>query len=69
MDRRARVETAAHAGGARKNRVYDGVIKLPPGEYVVRWRSDDSHSFGNWNMEPPEDRAHWGVTVYRIGGR
>ncbi len=53
-----------HAGGARKNRVVNTTIVLDRGEYRLRWRSDDSHSFGDWNMDPPEDQQFWGITLY-----
>src|SRR3954469_6319864 len=54
-----------HAGGATKNRRFDGVIRLPAGRYVVRYKSDGSHSFGDWNAAPPDDPEAWGITVYR----
>ena len=40
-----------HAGGAKKNRRFDGVIRLPAGEYVLRYETDGSHSFGDWNAD------------------
>lgn len=52
-----------HAGGAKKNRVYDDVIELSPGEYVVYYKTDDSHSFRHWNDSPPPDALSWGVTI------
>ena len=45
-----------HAGGARKNRVFDGILRIPAGEYRLVYRSDDSHSFADCNMSPPDDR-------------
>ena len=54
------------AGGAAKNRRFDGVITLPAGEYVLRYESDDSHSFGSWNASPPDDPEMWGITLYRV---
>jgi len=54
-----------HAGGAKKNRRFDGVMRLPAGEYVLRYETDDSHSFGDWNAAPPDDPEAWGITVYR----
>jgi hypothetical protein len=54
-----------HAGGAKKNRRFDGVIRLPAGEYLLRYETDDSHSFGDWNAAPPDDPEAWGITVYR----
>jgi hypothetical protein len=55
-----------HAGGADKNRMYDGVIRLPAGQYSLRYRTDDSHSPDSWNSQPPYDPAKWGVTLYRV---
>jgi hypothetical protein len=52
-----------HAGGARKNRVYDGEILLEPGNYEVFYETDDSHSFGRWNAARPRDAYSWGITV------
>ena len=54
-----------HAGGGRKNRSVNTTVLLEKGEYVLRYRSDDSHSFGGWNVDPPEDAMYWGITVYR----
>ena len=53
-----------HAGGAEKNRRFDGTISLKAGEYIVHYRSDDSHSFEGWNDDPPSDPYNWGITVY-----
>jgi len=54
-----------HAGGARKNRMVSTTILLDKGDYVLRYISDDSHSFGDWNQEPPEDQRYWGISLYR----
>jgi hypothetical protein len=54
------------AGGAAKNRRFDGRITLPAGEYVLRYETDDSHSFGAWNAGPPDEPEMWGITVYRV---
>jgi len=53
-----------HAGGARKNRKIDVQITLPAGNYKLRYKSDDSHSFDNWNSLPP-DINFWGIAVYK----
>lgn len=53
-----------HAGGAGKNRKADLVITLPAGNYKLRYKSDDSHAFGNWNSLPP-DINFWGIAIYR----
>jgi hypothetical protein len=54
-----------HAGGARKNRLFNGAVRLPAGEYEVIYRTDDSHAFGDWNADPPTDPRGWGITIYR----
>ena len=59
----------AHAGGADKNRVFDGVITLPAGTYVLRYHSDGSHSHGDWNGDPPDDPESWGISVFRTENR
>lgn len=55
-----------HAGGAQKNRVIDEEITLRAGEYKVYYKTDDSHSFRDWNATPPNDQEHWGITIYKL---
>jgi hypothetical protein len=57
-----------HAGGGRKNRVVMTTIVLDRGEYRLRWRSDDSHSYNDWNVDPPDDQQFWGITLSRDDG-
>jgi len=58
--------TSERAGGAEKNRLYDGSIVLPAGEYTVYYETDGSHSYRDWNDTPPYDQEHYGITVYQI---
>jgi hypothetical protein len=53
-----------HAGGGRKNRMVNTTMTLEKGEYVLHYVSDDSHSFGHWNTDPPDDPTMWGITVF-----
>jgi hypothetical protein len=53
------------AGGAAKNRRFDGAISLPAGDYVVHYVTDGSHAFGEWNADPPDDPMSWGITISR----
>ncbi len=53
-----------HAGGGRKNRMVNTTILLDKGEYKLHYVSDDSHSFDNWNTDPPDDPTMWGITLY-----
>lgn len=55
-----------HAGGAKKNQLYDGTIHLKKGDYLVYYASDDSHSFGRWNSGPPYEQEQWGITLWTI---
>jgi hypothetical protein len=54
------------AGGAEKNRKFDGVITLPAGEYTLRYETDESHAFGGWNAAAPDDPEMWGITLFRV---
>ena len=53
------------AGGASKNRLYQGTLELPPGDYVLHYKSDDSHAYRDWNASPPHDPDGWGVQIAR----
>ncbi len=53
-----------HAGGAEKNRMVDEVISLEPGNYIVYYVTDDSHSYRDWNSSAPFDREKWGITLW-----
>ena len=55
--------TSEHAGGAEKNRMFDGTIRLPAGNYLLRYKSDGSHSYEEWNSDAPDDPDAWGVVV------
>lgn len=61
-----RFRNTDHAGGAKKNRLLDTIISLDAGTYTVHYISDDSHSYGDWNMSAPYDEKGWGITLYRI---
>lgn len=61
------VDRTSHAGGASKNRVIDEIITLPKGSYIVRYVTDDSHAYGDWNADPPYDAERYGITLYGVG--
>ncbi|MBN2707569.1 MAG: hypothetical protein JXR46_00880 [Calditrichaceae bacterium] len=58
-----------HAGGASKNRLFEDIIKLDSGEYIVHYQSDDSHSYEEWNNKKPQNPEMWGITLYPVGDR
>jgi hypothetical protein len=64
-----RYEETQPAGGSDKNRVFDGVVTLPAGTYVLRYHSDGSHSHADWNADPPDDPESWGISVFRPENR
>ena len=53
----------AAAGGAAKNRRFQGTLKLPAGDYALHYRTDGSHAYRDWNAPPPNDPDGWGVQV------
>ncbi len=57
-----------HAGGARKNRMVNTAIILDKGDYTLSFETDDSHAYGDWNQDPPEDPEYWGITLYPDDG-
>lgn len=64
-----RYDDTQAAGGAEKNRLFDGVLHLAAGNYLVYYKSDDSHSFQKWNDAPPVESHYWGVSVFPASGR
>ncbi len=52
-----------HAGGARKNRIYEDEILLDAGTYEVTYITDGSHSFNDWNDDRPDDPLNWGIKI------
>ncbi len=54
-----------HAGGARKNRLFNGIVLLEKGDYEVHYVTDGSHSYMDWNATPPDDRESYGITLIR----
>ncbi len=64
-----RYDDTEHAGGAQKNRLFDGTVHLDAGSYLVYYSSDDSHSFGHWNDAPPAEARYWGISVFPANGQ
>ena len=51
------------AGGSEKNRLFDDMVHLEKGNYIVNYISDDSHAYHSWNTGEPFDKNAWGVSV------
>jgi len=57
------------AGGATKNRLFDGTMRLEPGRYTAYFMTDGSHSFGGgFNASTPFDAEYWGMTILPANG-
>ncbi len=52
------------AGGAYKNRIEIKVIDLKKGEYTLKYKTDDSHSYNNWNAAPPSKINFYGCKLF-----
>ncbi|MDD4051533.1 MAG: hypothetical protein PHR28_06510 [candidate division Zixibacteria bacterium] len=55
------------AGGAAKNCRFDGIVELPAGDYIVYYRTDDSHAYGSWNAARPFDYRNYGISIFGVG--
>jgi hypothetical protein len=55
-----------NAGGALKNRMFDGTITLSPGDYKIYYESDGSHSYRDWNSSPPHNQEMYGITIMKV---
>lgn len=62
-------EKSVHAGGAARNRIEMRVLYLEPGQYKLRYRSDEQHSFRQWITEPPERPDLWGIQLFLLSGQ
>ncbi|HJV89996.1 MAG TPA: hypothetical protein VJ623_06805 [Holophagaceae bacterium] len=54
---------AQYAGGHEKNRRQVETIRLPEGDYIASYVTDDSHSPADWNEAPPCDPLMYGLTL------
>ena len=57
-------EDKHYAGGGKKNIKEEAEILLPKGSYTVIYKTDNSHSFDEWNTLPPNDPQYWGITLF-----
>ncbi|MBN2279665.1 MAG: hypothetical protein JXQ65_03710 [Candidatus Marinimicrobia bacterium] len=55
-----------HAGGGEKNRKFNDIVELPKGKYLVKYISDGSHSYEDWNTTPPYEKEYWGISIWTI---
>ncbi|WP_194775883.1 sensor histidine kinase [Pararhodonellum marinum] len=55
-----------YAGGAAKNRIFMEQVSLEAGKYSLRYKTDDSHSFGKWNEDPPDRIPLYGIALIKM---
>jgi hypothetical protein len=56
---------SSHAGGADKNRMFNGEVYLSKGKYRLYYESDGSHSYRDWNASPPHDEENYGIQIIK----
>jgi len=62
-------QNSERAGGTSKNRKVDTVIALPAGDYEVRFKTDDSHSYPKFRYGgAPDNPDAWGISIWLISG-
>jgi len=54
------------AGGHPNNRLEVAGLRLLPGRYVLHYKTDDSHAYGDWRNGRPEHPERWGVTLFPL---
>jgi hypothetical protein len=52
-----------YAGGAFKNQQTDQVIHLQAGKYTLKYQTDESHNWNNWDDAPP-NTPFYGIVLY-----
>jgi hypothetical protein len=55
---------AIHAGGALKNKFVDTTIFLKAGKYKLKYITDESHSWNNWDDAAP-NLPFYGIMIYK----
>jgi hypothetical protein len=55
-----------HAGGGDKNRKFNDIVNLKKGKYLIKYISDGSHSYYEWNTTPPFEKDYWGISLWAL---
>jgi len=53
-----------HAGGVLKNQMIDTSLSLPKGKYILKYVTDESHSYDDWIGAPPTI-PFYGISLYK----
>lgn len=62
-------EGSTAAGGDSDNRAEQAIVVLAPGEYTAHYETDGSHSYDDWNRDPPDNPERWGLTLFLLDDR
>jgi serine phosphatase RsbU (regulator of sigma subunit)/ligand-binding sensor domain-containing protein len=55
-----------HAGGDFRNNVQIETIELDVGEYLLGFKTDNSHSWNNWDADEPDKTNFYGIKLIQI---
>ena len=58
-------DRSTHAGGALKNRRQEDTLRLPAGEYTLRFETDECHATDHWDDVPPTEPFS-GIKIYAL---
>ncbi len=56
-------DNTVHAGGSLANRRFDGVVDFDAGTYMVHFRTDGEHHFGDFDAGAPDRPMEWGISI------
>lgn len=59
-------ENTQPAGGAAKNRRFDGVLDLPAGAFMLHFRTNEQHDAERFDAPPPSTPDEWGIRVEQV---
>ncbi len=62
------IDSTLYDGEYVGNRMQISVRKLPPGKYVIHFKSDKGHAYNEWDAPAPDHPEYWGVKVYTLDG-
>jgi serine phosphatase RsbU (regulator of sigma subunit)/ligand-binding sensor domain-containing protein len=58
-----------HFQGGLKNRIILKTLLLEKGKYKIKYSSDVGHSYGNYNVQAPQDSSLWGIQVLNLSDK
>ena len=58
------LRNSTSAGGADRNRRFEGWISLEKGSYTARYTSDLSHAYADFGDEAPDVAEDWGIRIF-----